>query len=63
MCEGLAALATPELERSVQEFFAARRISLGGNTLERELERLRIAVAFREREGAALRAYLARRPS
>ena len=63
LSEGLAALATPELERSVREFFATRRISLGGNTLERELERLRIAVAFGEREGAALRAYLARRPA
>jgi puromycin-sensitive aminopeptidase len=63
VCEGLVALATPELERSVREFFAARKVSLGGNTLERELERLRIAVAFREREAAALRAYLSRRPA
>jgi puromycin-sensitive aminopeptidase len=60
LCEGLVGLATPELERSVREFFAARRISLGGNTLERELERLRIAVSFREREAAALHTYLSR---
>jgi puromycin-sensitive aminopeptidase len=59
MCEGATALATPELERDVHAFFAARKIDLGGRTLEQYLEQLRIAVALREREGKALTAYLA----
>jgi len=59
MCEGITALATPELEADVQAFFGSRGITLGGKTLEQYLEQLRVAVAFGEREGAALRAYLA----
>jgi aminopeptidase N len=62
VCEGVAGLATPELERSVNEFFASRRVAFGRKTLEQCLERLRIAVAFGEREAAALRAYLSRHP-
>jgi len=58
LCEGLVGLATPELERGVRDFVDTHRISLGGGVIERELERLRIAVALREREAAALRAYL-----
>jgi puromycin-sensitive aminopeptidase len=50
MCGGIVALATPELERDVQEFFTARKIDLGGKTLAQYLEQLRIAVTFRERE-------------
>ena len=59
LAEGLAGLATPELERTAQQFFAEHEVSLGGNVLERELERLRIAVALHEREAARLRTYLA----
>jgi puromycin-sensitive aminopeptidase len=59
MCDGVTALATPELERDVHAFFGDRRIDLGGRTLEQYLEQLRIAVALREREGKALSAYLA----
>jgi puromycin-sensitive aminopeptidase len=58
LCEGLVGLATPELERGVRDFVAAHR--LDGSVVGRELERLRIAVALREREAAALRAYLRR---
>lgn len=54
MCGGITALATPELEQDVRSFFAARKIDLGGKTLAQYLEQLRIAVAFREREGARL---------
>jgi puromycin-sensitive aminopeptidase len=50
MCGGIVNLATPELERDVQVFFASRNADLGGKTLEQYLEQLRIAVAFRERE-------------
>lgn len=54
MCGGIGALATPELEQDVREFFVARKIDLGGKTLEQYLEQLRIAVTFRERERRSL---------
>jgi puromycin-sensitive aminopeptidase len=60
MCEGIIGLATPELERDVHRFIAERKIDFGGKTLEQYLEQLRIAVTFREREGATLVAYLRR---
>jgi puromycin-sensitive aminopeptidase len=60
MCEGITGLATPGLEADVKEFFASRKIDLGGKTLEQYLEQLRIAVALGEREGAAIEAYLLR---
>jgi puromycin-sensitive aminopeptidase len=60
MCEGVTGLATPEYERDVRDFFAARRVDLGGKTLDQYLEQLRIAVRFREREGAALHGYVGR---
>ena len=60
MCEGITGLATAELEADVRAFFGSRGITLGGKTLEQYLEQLRVAVAFGEREAAALRAYLAR---
>ncbi len=60
MCEGITALATPELERDVRRFFEERKIDLGGKTLEQYLEQLRIAVTLREREASPLHAYLDR---
>ncbi|MBI4637596.1 MAG: M1 family metallopeptidase [Candidatus Rokubacteria bacterium] len=60
MCEGVIGLATPELERDAREFLVPRRAELGEKTLDQYLEQLRVAVTFREREGAALAAYLAR---
>jgi puromycin-sensitive aminopeptidase len=60
MCGGIVGLATPELERDVREFFASRKIDLGGKTLEQYLEQLRVVVRFRERSGGALRDYLER---
>ena len=60
MCGGITNLATPELEQDVRTFFASREIDLGGKTLEQYLEQLRIAVAFREREGPQLKDHLAR---
>jgi puromycin-sensitive aminopeptidase len=62
MAEGVTGLATPELERDVREFFAARAIDLGGKTLAQYLEQLHVAVTLRAREGARLAAYLARFP-
>ncbi len=58
MCEGIIGLATPALERDVQKFFRERKIDLGGKTLAQYLEQLRIAVAFRQRDGKALGRYL-----
>jgi puromycin-sensitive aminopeptidase len=58
MCEGVTALARPDLEQDVHRFFRERKIDLGGKTLAQYLEQLRIAVTLREREGAALAAYL-----
>ena len=60
MTEGVIGLATPVLERDVQEFFTRRKIDLGGKQLAQYLEQLRIAVALAEREGAALSRALAR---
>ena len=61
MCGGITGLSTPELERDVRNFFASRKIDLGGKTLEQNLEQLHIAVQFRERDRAAIRALLAHR--
>ncbi|MDO9119507.1 MAG: M1 family metallopeptidase [Nitrospira sp.] len=58
MCGGVVALATPELEQDVREFFHSRKIDLGGKTLDQYLEQLRIAVTFRERECDGLQTYL-----
>jgi len=58
MCGGIAALATPELERDVLAFFTSRKIDLGGKTLDQYLEQLRIAVNMQQRDGKQLSAYL-----
>ena len=42
----------------VHEFFQAHRVRLGGKIIDQHLERLRVAVAFRKREGANLAATL-----
>lgn len=60
LCEGITGLATPALERDVRAFFATRNVAFGGKTLLQYLERLRVAVAFQERETAPLEVYLAR---
>ena len=62
MYEGVTALVSPDWERDVRAFFAARRIELGGKTLDQYLEQQRVAVRFQERESAALAGYLARTP-
>jgi aminopeptidase N len=60
LCEGITGLVTPEFEREVRTFFETRRVTFGGKTLEQYLERLHVAVLFREREFLTLREYLAR---
>jgi puromycin-sensitive aminopeptidase len=58
VCEAVVGLATAEWERQVRVFFEAKKVNLGGKTLEQYLEQLRIVVRLREREGAGLRTYL-----
>jgi puromycin-sensitive aminopeptidase len=58
VCEAVVGLATPEWERQVRAFFEAKKVNLGGKTLEQYLEQLRIVVRLRERQGTALRTYL-----
>src|SRR3984893_2951593 len=56
MCEAIVGLLDREAE--VHEFFQAHRVRLGGKIIDQHLERLRVAVAFRRREGANLGATL-----
>ena len=63
LCEGFIGLATPELERDVRDFLAKNPVNLGGKLLEQDLEQLGLAVRLREREGPALRKYLAAPPT
>jgi puromycin-sensitive aminopeptidase len=56
MCEAVVGLL--EREGEVHEFFQAHRVRLGGKIIDQHLERLRVAVAFRKREGANLAAAL-----
>ncbi len=58
MCGGITGLCKPELERDVRQFFDARKIDLGGKTLDQYLEQLRIGVSFGERYGRSLTEYL-----
>jgi hypothetical protein len=44
----------------VREFFAAHPVKQGAKTMEQHMEKLRIAVACKQRESANLAAYLAR---
>jgi puromycin-sensitive aminopeptidase len=58
--EGVTGLARPDWEKEVHDFSAARRIDLGGKTLDQYLEQLHVAVLLGRREGQSLSAYLAR---
>jgi puromycin-sensitive aminopeptidase len=49
MCEGILGLVTPEFEADVSDFFARHPVKQGAKQIEQHLERLRIAVACRER--------------
>ena len=61
LAEGVTGLATRELEADVQAFFATKKPQFGGKVLAQYLEQLHVTVTLRERESAALTAYLARR--
>jgi puromycin-sensitive aminopeptidase len=49
MCEGIVGLVTRELEADVREFFARHPVKQGAKQMEQHLERLRVAVAAKER--------------
>jgi puromycin-sensitive aminopeptidase len=56
MCEGVTALATPELEADVNRFFADHQVPAAGKTLDQHLERLHVNVVFKQRGAGALEA-------
>lgn len=55
MCEGVIGLVSPELEAEVRDFFARHPVKQGAKQIEQHLERLRIAVACKERWNDLLR--------
>jgi puromycin-sensitive aminopeptidase len=56
MCEAVVALLDREDE--IRKFFGEHRVRLGGKIIDQHLERLGVAVRFRNREGKNLRATL-----
>lgn len=58
MCEGVTALATPELEAQVTAFFSTHEVPQGGKTLAQHLERLKIAVSFVQTQGRGFNEHL-----
>jgi puromycin-sensitive aminopeptidase len=54
MSEGITALNTPSLEADVRAFFAEHKVPAAGKTLDQHLERLHIAVVFKQREAESL---------
>ncbi len=56
MCEAINGLLDRQAE--VEEFFQQHKVRLGGKLIDQHLERLSVAVAFRNREGAGLGASL-----
>jgi len=54
MAEGVRALSDPAVAQDVMGFFAEHPLPQGEKSLAQHLERLRVNVAFRERERAAL---------
>lgn len=57
MCEGVTALSTPALEAEVRGFFADHPVPHAGKMMDQHLEKLRVAVACRQREAEHLRTY------
>jgi puromycin-sensitive aminopeptidase len=58
MAEGIRALSDPAVAQDVLTFFSEHSLPQGERTLAQHLERLRVNVAFRERERPALAAAL-----
>jgi len=58
LAEGIRALTEPSVAQDVLAFFAEHPVPQAAKTMEQHLERLRVHVAFRERERDALAAAL-----
>ncbi len=56
MCEAINGLL--DRQKEVEAFFQQHKVRLGGKLIDQHLERLSVAVAFRQREGARLEASL-----
>lgn len=54
MSEGVTNLVDAKLEEEVVKFFAAHKVPHGGKTIDQHLEKLKVAVSFKQREGAKL---------
>lgn len=54
MLEGITALVCPEMEKDVLKFLREHPIKQGGKTIDQHIERLHVAVKFKEREGKNL---------
>ncbi|MBM4254793.1 MAG: M1 family metallopeptidase [Deltaproteobacteria bacterium] len=58
MCEGILSLVTPQREAEVINFFASHPVKQAEKTVQQHLEKLRIAVAGKERDAAKIARYL-----
>lgn len=54
MLEGITALVCPEMEKDVLNFLKEHPVKQGGKTIDQHIERLNVAVRFKEREGKNL---------
>lgn len=55
MVEGVIALAKPELEKDVIKFFEENPVTHGKKTIDQHIERLHVAVMFKERENESFK--------
>ncbi len=58
MLEGMTALVCPDMEKDVLQFLKDNPVKQGGKTIDQHLERLHVAVKFKEREGKNLNSAL-----
>lgn len=54
MVEGITGLVDAKLEKDVVEFFKANPVATGAKTVEQHMERLKVAVLFKDREAKTL---------
>jgi puromycin-sensitive aminopeptidase len=54
MVEGITALVDPKLEKDVEEFFKANPVKAGPKIVAQHMERLKVAVKFKDREASTL---------
>lgn len=55
MVEGIIALARPDWEKDVVQFFQANPMTHGQKLIDQHIERLHVAVVFKEREGESFK--------